>query len=215
MAIGLVLFVGAQQLNRVPGVFAATLAPSLSVLVWILPAYVLTLRRKRDPFVVHGLLARAQGLKVAVGVSVVILGAYFAVFLIRFGAPPNAFPWSDAVVLFGSHVVLVALPEEYFFRGVLQPALDRVEGPQRKLLGAPFGRGAIAAAALFALCHFVRVPSAYLVAPSVYTLLIFFPALWFAWLRARTGSILPGIVAHALANAAELGAFSAWGVGGG
>jgi membrane protease YdiL (CAAX protease family) len=112
-------------------------------------------------------------------------------------------PWRAATERFVSDLVFVALPEEYFFRGVLQPSLERKGGPRRRLLGAPFGRGVVIAAALFALAHV-------LFQPELRRLAVFFPALWFGWLRSRTGSLAPGIVAHALANAVEVACFGAW-----
>lgn len=84
----------------------------------------------------------------------------------------------------GWQLLVVALPEEYFFRGVLQPSLSRAWGPRVGLL---------AATALFALAHLIHG-----LAPA--RLLTFFPGLIFAWMRRRSGSILPGAVFHAACN---------------
>ena len=65
--------------------------------------------------------------------------------------------------------------------------------PVRRFLGAPIGRGLVVSSLLFALGHVAVVPN-----PQ--RLAVFFPALVFGWMRARTGSIVPGAVFHALCN---------------
>lgn len=92
-----------------------------------------------------------------------------------------------------TQLVVVALPEEVFFRGYVQHRLRAVWPPRRKLLGTPFGQAHIAAAALFALIHLAANPAAS-------RLLVFFPALLFAWLAERTQSVVAPTVHHALSN---------------
>ncbi|MBI4950429.1 MAG: CPBP family intramembrane metalloprotease [Myxococcales bacterium] len=90
-------------------------------------------------------------------------------------------------------LLVVALPEEAFFRGFLQTALDRAWRPRVRILGAELGLGYLLSAAIFAAGHFFTLPS-----PA--RLAVFFPALAFGWLRARTGGIGAGFVYHALCN---------------
>lgn len=92
-----------------------------------------------------------------------------------------------------SQLVVVAIPEELFFRGYLMERLERVWPPTRRVLGAPVGLALVASSALFALGHV-------LVIPNPQRLAVFFPALVFGWMRARTGSIAAGAVFHALCN---------------
>jgi uncharacterized protein len=96
----------------------------------------------------------------------------------------------DAV--FGQ-LVLIALPEESFYRGYLQSRLDDVWPPRFRVLGAALGPGILVTSAIFALGHFatIREPA---------RLAVFFPALLFGWLRARTGGVGAGVVFHALCN---------------
>jgi membrane protease YdiL (CAAX protease family) len=68
-------------------------------------------------------------------------------------------------------VVVIALPEEAFYRGYLQSRLDEV----------------------WTLGHLATVHQ-----PA--RLAVFFPALAFGWLRARTGGIGAGVAFHALCN---------------
>ena len=92
-----------------------------------------------------------------------------------------------------NQLVVVAIPEEIFFRGYLLVRLERVWRPTRRLWGAPVGQALVVASALFALGHLVVVPS-----PQ--RLAVFFPALVFGWMRGRTGSIAAGATFHALCN---------------
>jgi membrane protease YdiL (CAAX protease family) len=97
------------------------------------------------------------------------------------------------VRLVAAEIVVVALPEECFFRGYLQGRLEELWPSRRRLLGAPVGAALVVAAALFALCHL-------LVQGNAATLAVFFPGLVFGWMRARTGSIFAGTLFHALCN---------------
>jgi membrane protease YdiL (CAAX protease family) len=92
-----------------------------------------------------------------------------------------------------SQLVVVAIPEEIFFRGYLQVRLVRVWRPTRRLWGAPVGQALVVTSALFALGHL-------LVIPRPQRLAVFFPALVFGWMRGRTGSIAAGATFHALCN---------------
>lgn len=97
------------------------------------------------------------------------------------------------LVLAFSQLVVVAIPEELFFRGYLLERLERVWPPTHRLLGAPVGAALLVSSILFAVGHVVVVPN-----PQ--RLAVFFPALVFGWMRSRTGSIAPGAVFHALCN---------------
>lgn len=190
------------------GGVARDLAPALQVLVWIVPAYWLLQHRGEDPWIRHGLTSSMRGLLPALGLSLGILVAFVAVCAALSEGPPRPVDWSYLLRFLPEQLVFVALKEEYFFRGVLQPALEREEGPARRILGAPLGRGAIAAAALFALAHLDPFQGI-----ELSRLLTFFPALWFAWLRARTGSIVPAILGHTAANVVGQGCLQAFDVG--
>jgi membrane protease YdiL (CAAX protease family) len=92
-----------------------------------------------------------------------------------------------------NQLVVVAVPEELFFRGYLMTRLEERWPPTRRLLGAPVGMALLVSSLLFALGHV-------LVVPNPQRLAVFFPALVFGWMRARTGSIAAGAVFHALCN---------------
>jgi membrane protease YdiL (CAAX protease family) len=92
-----------------------------------------------------------------------------------------------------AQLLVVALPEEYFFRGYLQTRLEARWPSRRRLLGAAVGRALVVTSALFALGHL-------LVDGNGLRLAVFFPALLFGWLRNATGSILAGVLFHAASN---------------
>ena len=98
-----------------------------------------------------------------------------------------------AAVLALSQLVVVAIPEELFFRGYLMERLERVWPPTRRIAGAKVGWALVVSSALFALGHVAVIPN-----PQ--RLAVFFPALLFGWMRARTGSIAAGATFHALCN---------------
>lgn len=101
---------------------------------------------------------------------------------------PGDFPLQAAAQL-----VVIALPEELFFRGYVQGRLEEAWPPTRTFLGAKLGVAWIVTAALFGLGHF-------LVTFEPQMLTRFFPGLVFGWMFARTQSILPGTIFHAACN---------------
>jgi membrane protease YdiL (CAAX protease family) len=92
-----------------------------------------------------------------------------------------------------AQIVVVALPEELFFRGFLLGRLEEATPPRRRLLGGGLGRALLLSALLFALGHV-------LVDGNPRRLAVFFPGLVFGWLRSATGSILAGTIVHAASN---------------
>lgn len=90
-------------------------------------------------------------------------------------------------------LVIIALPEEAFFRGYLQSRLDEVWPPRWNVAGARVGAGIFVASLVFALGHLATIHAAVRLA-------VFFPALLFGWLRARTGGIGASVAYHAMCN---------------
>ncbi len=90
-------------------------------------------------------------------------------------------------------LVVVALPEELFFRGFLLGLLEQRFPPKRRILGGGIGLALVLSAAAFALVHLPKDGD-----PRA--LATFFPGLLFGWMRSATGSILAGTVTHAGSN---------------
>jgi membrane protease YdiL (CAAX protease family) len=161
---------------------------------------------EREPLDVRRCMrAAARALGVGSLTLLVVLPAYTVGFWF-WHRPEQSFDITRALFLGGSgpdfsslldlalgHLLVVALPEEAFFRGYLQSALDRRHPPSFELWGARLGVGRVATSLLFALGHVLSVPDAGRLA-------VFFPSLLFGWLRARTGGIGAAVACHAFCN---------------
>lgn len=90
-------------------------------------------------------------------------------------------------------LLVVALPEELFFRGFLLHLLEQRFPPRRRLWGGGIGIALVLSAAAFALVHLPKDGD-----PRA--LATFFPALLFGWMRSATGSILASTLTHGGAN---------------
>ena len=140
--------------------------------------------------------AWARGAAVGAGVGLVVLPAFGLALVAALRALgqatvlaprlPDGLAWAAA-----TQVLVVALPEELFYRGWMQTAWAR-RGPGRRVLGATLGPGFLATQALFAAGHLVTL--------QPWRLATFFPGLLFGWLRARTGDVAAPVVLHALSN---------------
>ena len=88
--------------------------------------------------------------------------------------------------------LVVALPEEFFYRGFIQTRLRDAWPGGRRLFGARLGPALVVTALLFALGHLAIF--------AVWRLSVFFPGLLFGWMREKTGTILGATLLHAAAN---------------
>jgi membrane protease YdiL (CAAX protease family) len=91
---------------------------------------------------------------------------------------------------------VVALPEEFFYRGFIQSRLRDAWPEGRVVLGARLGRAFWVTAVLFALGHLAIF--------EAWRLAVFFPALLFGWMRERTGTVVGSALFHAACNLYEL-----------
>ncbi|MCL2776563.1 MAG: MrtC family glutamic-type intramembrane protease [Polyangiaceae bacterium] len=101
--------------------------------------------------------------------------------------------WREIASEAFGQVVLIALPEEAFYRGYLQSRIERALPSRVKMFGASVGPALLVTSAIFALGHVatVRTPA---------RLAVFFPSLAFGWLRKRTGGIGASVLFHAMCN---------------
>jgi len=162
---------------------------------FVLPFALVSLARR--PYTEYGLSVQNPG---SLRFHVTVTTAVFAPYLVghylfahwaagmefHFRVPPRF------ATLAVDQVLLIALPEEFFFRGYLQTQFDRVFGRPYRLLGARWGVGLPVAAALFAACHVAHGGPA--------RLIVLFPGLLYGWLRTRTDTILVPTFYHAGSN---------------
>ncbi len=93
-----------------------------------------------------------------------------------------------------TQIVLVAIPEEFFFRGYLQERFHKAWGRAKwTVLGLPITWGIVVSSVLFALVHVVATP-------HVTRLAVFFPSLLFGALREKTGGITASVFYHTACN---------------
>ena len=206
----LLVTVGAAALGRLPESIAGT-----AIGLWFLAATYWLVLRSRTPGVereyalqLGGLLelepidakrllkSGAGALAWALGAALVTFPCFWFGYVHWYGATRSFQPAVGAVEMLdqlAAQLAVVALPEEAFYRGYLQTALDKIWPPRLKVFGAKLGLGLIVTSAIFAVGHVLTEPY-----PG--RLAVFFPALVFGWLRAKTGGIGPGVAFHAACN---------------
>lgn len=184
-----------------------------AALFLVVPQALLTLRPPLDPDEAYGLRLGplARGLKYAALFALAILPLYalgfwgwfkvgcakwplqMAANCAHLARPTWGLPPDFGLVALGQ-LIVVAAPEELFFRGYLTTRLEAaLGGPRLRVLGVEMGRGTLLASALFAFGHL-------LVTFEPATLATFFPAFAFAWIYARTRSVVGGALFHAACN---------------
>lgn len=100
--------------------------------------------------------------------------------------------WIINIVLV--QLLLVALPEEVFYRGYLQTTLDGLVGRDRRIFGVEVNvTSMLITSALFAVGHYLTIPH-----PA--RLAVFFPSLLFGWLRRASGGVGAPMAYHAACN---------------
>lgn len=98
-------------------------------------------------------------------------------------------------------LTMPGIAEELSYRGVIQPGLNKVLGRPWKLLGAQIGWGWVITSLIFWAPHAFRVD------PQMH-MSFYWPTLTmqliagfvFGWIRERTGSVFPPMLAHNLVN---------------
>lgn len=175
---------------------------SLSTIVALLFLYVPTLvmwKRKRGiNFLDRSRTDYIRSLKVFCVVSFLIFPPYFflahlwQIWMVHAGTfHVSGVPDFWNLVLY--QLLLVALPEEFYFRGYFQSTVDRFFARPWNIFGVSLGWGWIVTAFVFTVMHT-------LVTYRWWHFSIFFPALLFGYLRERTGTITAPILFHAASN---------------
>ena len=91
-------------------------------------------------------------------------------------------------------LLLVALPEEVFYRGYVQSRLEQKYPRNRKFMGVEVSwKALIYTSGIFAIGHILTISH-----PA--RLAVFFPSLLFGWMRNATGSVLSAVLFHATCN---------------
>jgi len=185
-----------HELRRIPAL-SEYITIFTAVLLIYVPIWVLHRRKEKIDFFERTWGDLLKSLGWFVGVSVVIfplleiLNRYFQQIAFHNHYVGGNYQGLAKFAFF--HLIVVAIPEEIFYRGYLQYQLNRVWGRPRKFLGAPIGISLLLTSLLFAFSHsFIQL--------QWWHFSIFFPSLVFGWLRERTGSVTASSLFHALAN---------------
>jgi membrane protease YdiL (CAAX protease family) len=210
-------------IGRAVPVVGANLHAAIAFLFLAAPALAARMSRRPFDYEAAGLRLDpiGRGLRVLGAVAALTWPLFFAGFLLYYGVVCGAIArpafasfvdwmtpqcvhwhgWSGARLTWPPDVALtaldqllvVAVPEELFFRGYLQGRLEERFPPRRTLFGAAVGPASIISSALFAVGHV-------LVDLNPMRLAVFVPGLVFSWMRSRTGAIAAGALYHALCN---------------
>lgn len=185
-------------------------------LVFLGVTWLLVLRRSDEEVLAHGLglggliaglsdqerstrhMLRAGGGAVLVAlVCAVITFVPFYFGFMKVWHPRHGFvihlPMGELLSLVAGQVLVIALPEEVFYRGYVQSRLGAALGSHVRFLGARVGPEILITSVVFALGHLATIHK-----PA--RLAVFFPSLLFGFLRARTGGVGAGILFHAMCN---------------
>lgn len=95
--------------------------------------------------------------------------------------------------LIAVQLLVIALPEETFFRGYVQTRLQQFFKPCWTIFGARLGWGWILTCVIFAFAHSI-------ILYQWWHFAIFFPSLMFGYLREKTGGLVAPILFHATSN---------------
>lgn len=186
----------AHSFGSIP-LIANNLSLITAALLLYVPIFIFIYKKERIRFIDGSLADIQSSLKVFLIFSLAVfplalLGNHFYQSLIwdnSYGGSGH-FNW---VKFFFYELVLVAFPEEFFFRGYLQERLKLVFGKKWKLLGVPIGPSLLVVSLVFALSHS-------LIQIQWWHLFIFFPGLAFGWLKEKTGTITAPILFHSACN---------------
>lgn len=98
-------------------------------------------------------------------------------------------------------LLMVAVPEEVFYRGYLQSELGRCDKQKISIFGVKAGASVLIVNAMFAAGHLIIIP-------DISRLAVFFPGLLFSWLREKDDNIAGSITFHWLSNVLSFVLFS-------
>jgi membrane protease YdiL (CAAX protease family) len=170
----------------------------VAVIFLYTPVFVLWFRKRKIDFLDKGIRGYARSflyfiITAAIVFPPFLIGAHFWQLLVYkyHGFSLQGYP--DFLNTMFFQLLVIALPEEFYFRGYFQSAMNAVFTKRWRILGADLGPGWLITAFVFAIAHSI-------VMYRWWHFAIFFPALLFGYLRERTGSIVAPTLFHASCN---------------
>jgi membrane protease YdiL (CAAX protease family) len=184
-----------EALALLPVTLALAVGLGIPTLWLVVPILWITLTRR--PFEEYGLqIGDVGSWRLHAFLLVVVFGGYallhygFARLALGARFEPTLHPELGSLVV--THVLIIGLSEEVFFRGYLQSELNRSLGRPYQLWGARIGWGLVVASLLFGLCHVIY--------GDVSRIRVAFFGLFAGWLRERTDGVAVPAVYHGMAN---------------
>ncbi len=168
-----------------------------AVFLLYVPIGVAMKRREKISYFDFAIPAFFKSLAWGIGISILILGPaliinhYYQALVMHHAFHASPFPKMASFFFF--ELVVIALPEEFFFRGYLLERANQFFGKTFNILGISVGWGLPVVSLVFAVSHS-------LIQYQWWHLLIFFPALLFGWLREKIGTITASVFFHAACN---------------
>lgn len=195
-AIGAILL--ALTLGRAGVTFLDRNASLIAALLFLYLPLIIIRREKSDP-IAYGFTF--GNIKQALLANVLAIALLFPPFIVGF------YLWQTKVVgieispgIPGDLInrvlvqfIVVALPEEAFYRGYVQTKLEKLFPQKVRLWKLEFSAANFGASFLFAIGHVITWRN-----PLRFN--VFFPGLIFGMMRSATGSIAAGVLFHALCN---------------
>ncbi len=100
-----------------------------------------------------------------------------------------------------NNLLMVAVPEEVFYRGYLQSKLGQCDTQKTSIFNVKAGASVLIVNALFAAGHLIVIP-------DISRLAVFFPGLLLSWLREKDDNLAGSIIFHWLSNVLSFFLFS-------
>ncbi len=197
-AVALAAIYGADKLSMARPYLGAVAA----VVFLYIPIILLFVEKKTPAF--YGIRKKGAGKSIAraLGAAGIIfpvycIGFYLSmryIYHLDIGFPGEAFLYEPHTLLFVVNLLLmVAIPEEVFYRGYIESELRQKDKRTIRLFGVRTGASFFIVNMLFAAGHLVLVP-------DIARLAVFFPGLVMSWLREKDDNIAGSVVFHWLSD---------------
>jgi membrane protease YdiL (CAAX protease family) len=198
VTVACLVVIHALYLSRGVPFIASHLSYFVAYILIGVPILVLWVRKRSLDFFSFGLKDFLRSLKVFAVTSLIVFVpflvlAHFWQKLVWGVEFKQIAGYPDFLGMMVVQVLVVALPEEFYFRGYFQSTMERIFRKRWRILGVRLGWGWLLTAIIFAFAHTV-------ITYKWWHFSIFFPALVFGYLRERTGNIIAPTLFHAASN---------------
>lgn len=189
------IFYHLQRLSPFIDKYYAIFPPAFLIL---LPIFINRKRSRSLDFWDHGAAAYLRSFKVFVQLSLIVLPllmlyAYGFQKIVHNAHGPAVYGPNKFWLFLPYNLFVVSLPEEFFFRGYVQSALNSVYPKNWKVFGVNIGWSCIITTLIFAFTH-------NLILMKWYHFSILFIGIFLAYARERTGTITAPILIHTALN---------------